>query len=121
MAKTVQILGRSYLPSSGFNTSGTPKQGKTHTWGVVTITSYTANGEPVSANDLGMTSLDFVTFSVDAVDGAQPAANAEVSAVYRYTDAKVVVFEAAADVVDTSATLRFFAVGDSGRDVESLA
>jgi hypothetical protein len=120
MAKTVAILGRSYLPGPGFNTSGTPKQGKTQTWGVVTISSYTASGEPLTPNDLGLTAIDFVQFNVDKIDGAD-LGHAEGSAVYQYTNQKVSVFEAAADQADTSAVLRFMATGDSARDVESLS
>lgn len=120
MAKTVQILGRTYLPGPGFNTSGTPKQGKTQTWGVVTISSYTASGEALTPNDVGLTTIDHIQFTVDKVDGSD-LGHAEASAVYQYTNQKVSVFEAAADQADTSAVLRFMALGDSARDVESLA
>jgi hypothetical protein len=122
MAKTVQILGRSYLPGPGFNSSGSPKQGKVQVWGIVTISSYTASGEPMTAADLGMTTIDEVTFNVDKANNADIGA-VESTAVYQYTNKLVHVYSAAATAAATSGidVLRFHAVGDSGNDVESLS
>lgn len=121
MAKTVQILGRTYLPGPGWTTSGVPKQGKTMTWGHVNISSYTAGGEPLTPNDVGLTTVDFLQANVVSVAGTE-IGTVEASAVYQYTSQELVVFEAAANEVDTEAAVcRFFAVGDSARDVESLA
>lgn len=122
MAKTVQILGRSYLPGPGFNTSGTPKQGKTQTWGIISISPYTVGGEPVSANDLGLTFIDHVSFTIKQLGGVEVGA-VEASVIWQSTANEVVVFEAAADQADAgdNPVLTFFAVGDSARDVETLS
>jgi len=122
MAKTVQILGRSYLPGPGFNTSGSPKQGKTQTWGIITMAPYTVGGEPVSPNDLGLTTIDHVSFTIKQLTGAEVTA-VEASVIWQSTANEVVVFKTAATqaAAGDNPVLTFFAVGDGARDVESLA
>jgi hypothetical protein len=120
MAKTVQILGSTKLPGLGISQfSGSRVTGKVSTWGIVTIPTYTSGGEPLVPNDVGLTAVDFIRFSVDIVDAAA-LGTVEGSAIYQYKNQKVHVYEAAANVADISATLRFFAIGDSANNVESL-
>jgi hypothetical protein len=119
MAKTVQKLFEHYLPGGGFTTGGTPKQGKTQVWGRVTINPYTVGGEPLTPNDVGLTTIDNIVLTVDSVGGTAIGA-VEASAVYRYTAQTVVVFEAAADQAEAEAVvLRFVAQGDSASDSAS--
>ena len=124
MAKTVQILVRHRPNVGGFNIAGTPKQGKTMVWGQITISSYAdvTTGEPLSPNDLGLTTVDYMHANVVSVQGTA-IVNVEANTVYLYGTGALLVFEAAGDTLDAAdtAVLRFFAVGDSANDVESIA
>ena len=121
MARTVKILGRTYLPGPGFTSGGTPKQGKTQAWGVINITSYTTGGEDVSPNDLGLTTIDHASFRLKSVDGVNTTAvNDTVE--YRDTTSKLVVYDSGSQATSTeAAVVTFHVVGDSANDVESLA
>lgn len=124
MARNVKILFRHYLPGGGFTTSGQPKQGKTITWGKVDVTSYSASGESLTPNDLGLTTVDSVHFSVIQINGSDVADNVVAGAQWRKTNQTLSIFDnvntptevGAGETVDVG----FIAVGDSARDVEAL-
>lgn len=117
---SVQILGRSYLPGPGFNTSGSPKQGKTQTWGRFSGT-YSA-AVTIVPNDFGLTTIDHLTMSVITLDGADVAAGAIAGAQYRPAAGEVELYsDASTECVAQTYVVTFHAVGDSARDVESLS
>ena len=128
MAKTVQVLGRSYLPGQGFNLSGSPKQGKAMIWGQINVSSYPTGGESIVPNDLGLTTIDhaeFFPFAAAAL-GVTPTAYTAGNAPgvnYRKSANLLEVFsDATTEQTSTNAlSISFFAVGDSARDVESLS
>lgn len=122
MARTVKINARYRPQMGGFTTSGTPRQGKEMVWGLIDITSYTTNGETIAPTDLGLTTIDHVSFTVKSVAGADVAATAEASAVYRPVADLLLVFASAATQVTSTnaAEVTFFACGDSAAFVETL-
>ena len=68
MANDVKIRFRSFLPGAGFDSAGNPKQGKTRVVGQVAVTSY-ASGESLSAQDVGLSSIDFMELKLLCVNG----------------------------------------------------
>lgn len=119
MSNTVAVRYRSYLPGSGFDSNGSPKQGKEESVGVITVTS-AARGESLPPSKLGLTTIDFIDLQVQqAVGGAggQPR-----TALYDYSSQEFYLFEDddPTNLVGDSVTVRFHAFGDSIRGTEFL-
>jgi hypothetical protein len=123
MATDVKIRFRSFLPGGGFNSAGAAKQGKTRVVGVVSVTSYTAGGEPLAPVDVGLSVIDSITLRPQdevASDGAQ----FRRVALYNQTNDLFYLATIQEDgVVDEYAlaateTVEFVAEGDSAHDVE---
>lgn len=123
MASDVKIRFHQYLPGSGRDSSGDPKQGKTRVTGVVSVTSYTAGGEPLTPIDLKLTTIDTISLRPQdqvASDGAQ----FRREALYNQTNDLFYLITIQEDgVVDEYAlaateTVEFVAEGDSAHDVE---
>ena len=123
MSNTVAVRYRSYLPGSGFDSNGSPKQGKEESVGVITVTSAQA-GESLPPSKLGLTTIDFISLQVQqAVGGGsgQPR-----TALYDYTSQEFYLFEDTGAGENTNAlrgdsvTVRFHAFGDSIRGTEFL-
>lgn len=133
MAKSVSFRYRSFLPGAGFDSSGSPKQGKTRVVGVITVSSYSGGeGEPLSANDLGLSNIDACNLKVaDQNKGAMSAAagggirglrgvsyTKSTGHFYLYgidSDGQLSSVASAA-----TETIEFDALGDSAMDVELL-
>ena len=114
------------MPGSGYTTAGAPVQGKTEVVGTISITGYTAGatGEPLAPKDMGLDTVDYVDFFVTAVDGA---AMTEANGQRAQWDgsANVYVWDALGEggtivEADTSAELRFHALGDTAMVNELL-
>jgi len=133
MAKSVSFRYRSFLPGAGFDSSGSPKQGKTRVVGVITVSSYSGgDGEPLSANDLGLSAIDAINIRVsDGNTGAMSAAAAGGIApirqvTYTKSTGHFYLFNIDADGLLTpiasaaTETVEFDAFGDSAMDVELL-
>jgi hypothetical protein len=121
MAKTVEIRGRTYLPGQGRDSSGNPKQGKQMVWGRVNITSYTSGGEPVSPNDVGLTTIDHLSPTIYSLAGSEVGV-VEASVIWQSTNNELVIFATAANqaAAASTAVVSFLAVGDSAHDVQTL-
>lgn len=126
MAKNVNTRFRSFLPGAGFDSSGSPKQGKTRVVGVINVTSYAGeNGEPLVARDLGLTNIDTVNLRVA---DAQAGDSTGVLRLVTYTKSTghfyLYTQVAAGDRTQVAAaateTVEFDAMGDSASDVELL-
>ena len=130
MANIVKTRYKSYLPGSGRNAAGEPKQGKVRVVGEIDVTSYDAtNGEALTAIQLGLTTIDAINLRVSDestnIASAIDLTNTK-KAVYVKTDSKFVLL----DVGNTGTpalyanaateTLEFDAFGDSADDVELL-
>jgi len=119
MAKSVKVRGRFTVPGQGADSNGVPQQDKTIVIGELDITSYTALGEPLSAADLGLETIDAVMFDVRTVNNAAtvPASGAIPMAAYDQTGARVIVnIDHGADTAVTTgeaASLNFVAFGNS--------
>lgn len=72
MARTIKVRSRSALPGTGFDSAGNPKQGKRKVVGALAVTSYTDVGESLTAADLGLSVIDYIT-----INHADAAANTE--------------------------------------------
>lgn len=112
MSNTVAVRYRSYLPGSGFDSNGLPKQGKQEVRGVISVTSY-KSGESLPASKLGLANLDYIDLQVtQAVGGAsgQPRI-----ALYEYSSQEFYCFENNKDtnLVGDTLSIRFNAFGDS--------
>tara|TARA_R110000765_G_scaffold425909_1_gene539990 strand:+ start:4017 stop:4415 length:399 start_codon:yes stop_codon:yes gene_type:complete len=131
MANIVKTRYKSYLPGSGRNAAGEPKQGKVRVVGEIDVTSYDAtNGEALTAIQLGLTTIDAINLRVSDestnIASAIDLTNTK-KAVYVKTDSKFVLLDvgntgtpALYTEADTE-TLEFDAFGDSADDVELLA
>ena len=122
MAKTVATRFRSSLPGGGFDSAGNAKQGKRKVVGTISVTSYGTGGESLTAADVGLSVIDFI--SIKHADEAASANGATPRLVlYNHSTADFyIVTEAGATGFDPSAgtthALRFEATGDSADDVE---
>ena len=61
MARTIKTRVKSALPGAGFDSSGNAKQGKRRVTGSISVTSYTGAGEALTAADLGLSTIDFIS------------------------------------------------------------
>ena len=122
MARDVKILHQTYLPGGGFTSSGKPKQGKSMVVGRIDVTSYTTNGETLTANDMGLNTVDVAVFGVEDVNSQ---ATTSVPGIARWDASAetLVVFDTGTTQASSgeTVTIGFFAAGDSARDVETLA
>ncbi len=128
MATDVKIRFRSFLPGGGFDSSGNPKQGKTRVVGELDVTSYSGQGgEPLSAADLGLSTIDAITLrnadeASGNLGGTGEAFRRDV--IYSKTTGHFYLFtvDGVGDWDDLQAaqteTLEFVAEGDSAHDVE---
>jgi len=118
MANTVKIRGYSPLVGGGFNSSGSPVQAKRVVWGTFSITSYSAGatGEAFAPEDVGLNTLDMISFNVTSVDGG---AIAEGNGARAQWDGGTSIYvwdtlgESGTIVESDSASeIRFLAIGD---------
>lgn len=125
----IKILFRRNLPGAGFNSAGVPVQGKTEVVGIFEVTTasgWTAAGEPLKPQDLGLTSIDFIDFSVVSVNDAATAptnVTGMLIANYNYAAQTVIVniindsgsgtTDLASVTAGEACVLRFLAYGDS--------
>lgn len=126
MANDVRIRFKSFLPGAGFDSAGGPKQGKTRVVGTVTVTSYSSEGESLSAIDLGLSTVDAlhlrVSEELDAGAGTIRTAPYSLSTGQFYLFTTLMTTGAISKVaVAGTETLEFVAEGDSAGDVELLA
>lgn len=126
MANDVRIRFKSFLPGAGFDSSGGAKQGKTRVVGTITVTSYTGgSGEPLSARDLGLSTIDAISLRVREQIGGEVANNVDLREVaYSLSAARFYVFTSDTAGARTglasagTETLEFDVFGDSASDVE---
>jgi hypothetical protein len=125
MANDVKIRYRDYLPGAGVDASGAPKQGKMRVLGHVAVTSYVSSGEPLSAIELGVTTIDTIQMRVRN-QAASPAAHSRREVIYSVADEQFYLFVVGvAGQTDHYAdaateTVEFEVFGDSSHDVELL-
>jgi len=122
MANDVKIRFKNFLPGSGRNSAGDPKQGKTRVVGEVDVTSY-QSGEPLSAIDIGLTTIDAINLRVSDASGEASAENhRDVIYVKSQAQFYLVNVQVAGTRAEYAAaateTLEFDAFGDSADDVE---
>lgn len=124
MAQTIKILSRDRLEGGGFNTAGVAKNLKERVVAEVTVTVWTANGEPLTPNDLGLETIDDIQFDVVSVNDAAtvPIATAIPLAAYDRTGQRVIcISDHGTDtpvVTGEAAVYRCVAFGDSARAPE---
>jgi hypothetical protein len=118
---TVKTRFKRYLPGAGFTNTGTVVQGKVEMWGRIDIAAYTPGGEPLTAAQLGLTTLDHISFTSITPDSA---AAAPAGAIYDWGAGTVLVYSnlstdaGAGQLGAAAAALTFHAVGDSAMNVE---
>ncbi len=114
MAIDVRIRSITALPGGGKTITGTAVAQKVIVVGDIDITTYTTNGEPVRAADLGLCNIDGLFVSVMDVDGTVPAASQICEANYvRGTELLILSDGTVNADPDASGQVRFVAVGDS--------
>ncbi len=115
MAIDVRVLGRSRVLQGGVTTAGVAKNDKELVWGDMDITVYTAAGEPVVAQDFGMTTIDAIFISVLDVDGSAPTTTSVHLANYDYTAELLLLWDSdnPVAVAGTSGQVKFLVFGDS--------
>ena len=126
MAKTVQVRFRSFLPGSGFNSGGSPVQGKQEVHGQITVTNYSRGGEGLTPADVGLTTIDHLDLQLsEPLTGPDPGQGSRQ--VYYSNSAQefyITVTSQAGVPAEIAGTadpvLTFHAKGDSAQDVELL-
>ena len=119
MSNTVAVRYKSYLPGSGFDSNGSPKQGKQQVVGVITVTSAVA-GESLPPSKIGLTTIDYIDLKVQQAVGGQ--SGQPRTAEYEYGSQEFYLFEDndTTNLIGDNLTLRFDAFGDSVLDPEFL-
>jgi hypothetical protein len=124
MANNVVTLFKSFQPGSGKDSSGAAKQGKVRVVGLVNVTSYQGeNGEPFSAVDVGLTTIDSIQLRVaDAIAGDSTGTERQVLYAKSTGHFYLHLIDAAGAKTQVAAaqteTIEFDALGDSATDVE---
>ncbi len=117
MAIDVRTLSHTPLTVGGFTLTGVVSNAKTMVTGDIDITgtSYTASGEPLTPKDLGLDTIDFITFDIVDVDGTVAAVNQHMRATYDFTAEQLLLWDGnvAASEADDGGQVRFIAFGDS--------
>lgn len=118
MSNTVQVRFTSFLPGSGFNSAGNPKQGKTRVVGKITVTNYSHGGEDLTPSDVGLTVIDYIDIKVDEAVGGNDGGQSRLVH-YATSSQQFYVLEDSVQVGSgTDPVLSFVAEGDSAGDVE---
>ena len=122
MARTIKTLSKSALPGTGFNTSGTAKQGKRRVVGTIAVTSL-ASGEGVSltAADLGLSAIDYIAMKhTDEAAGMEGRGGRFVRYCNSTSDFYIVqeIGTSVQPATGATHTVTFEAFGDSADDVE---
>lgn len=122
MAKTVATRFRSSLPGAGFDSAGAAKQGKRRVVGTISVTSYGSGGESLSAADVGLSTIDFISIKhADEAAGTEGRGGRMVRYCFSTADFYIVQDIGAVNAQPATGTthaLRFEATGDSADDVE---
>ena len=116
MAKSVKVRSRFSIPGTGFTSAGVAVQNKTIVVAEVDITTYTSGGEPLTAADLGLETIDALLVDVNTIDGSEAATATFFLASYARTTGLLQLSEDAATasaVADSAANVRVVAIGDS--------
>ncbi len=117
MAFDLRVQGRITLGGGmgGFSTTGAAKNQKVLVWGEIDITTYTAAGEPVTAADFGLSTVDFVQISPNTVDTAQASTDLPQIGNYDYIAQQVVVHDGDGVINEcgSACQVKFIALGDS--------
>lgn len=119
MAKNVRVTFKGTVPGVGQTTAGIAINKKTLVAGRIGVTSYTASGESLLPEDLGLETVDVLTLDVESVNNAAtvPASGAIPLAAWdRSSNLLIVNIDHGADTAVTTGqacVVRFVAVGDS--------
>jgi len=119
MARTIVEQGRIGTVRSGRDKDGAIKNGKVLVWGHIDVTSYTTGGETVAPKDIGLSTIDFITFDVRTVNDADtpPSDGVTFGANYIQSSNKVIIdvaLKTGTQVTSTQdAELYYFAGGDA--------
>ena len=114
MTIDVRIRSITALPGGGKTISGLAVNQKALVVGDIDITSYTTNGEKVTARDLGLTQIDGLFVSVMDVDSTVPTTNQICEANYVRASELLILSDGTVNAdPNTDAQVRFVAVGDS--------
>ena len=121
MAIDVKIRFRSFLPGSGYDSSGGSRQGKTNVRGRIECTSYTKGGEALTPQDVGLNTIDDLTLTLEEpLTGTDPAQAVRAVSYSRSAQQFYVAVDNAELTGATSLNLTFDAFGDSAHDIELL-
>ncbi len=101
--------------AGGRDSAGAARNSKIVVIGEVDITTYTAAGEPCTAADLGLESLDCILLQAVNVDGALAQGNVIHNINYDYTAQQILLWDGSAGTTEagTSGVVRFAAFGDA--------
>ncbi len=117
MAIDVTIRSHTSLHQGGYTATGAASNSKSVVVGNIDITAYTASGEPLTAKDLGLLTIDGIYVTVLDVDGNVPTATNIHNLGYDHTSELLLLFDGNAGTTDatSNAEVRFVAFGDSAR------
>ena len=118
MARTIKTRVRSALPGAGFDSSGNAKQGKRRVTGEISVTSYTSAGESLTAADLGLSAIDFITLKHENEAGAPEGDQVRLVLYNRTTSDFYIVQSGNPTAGGATNTVYFDATGDALDGIE---
>jgi len=122
MARTIKTRVRSALPGTGFDSAGNAKQGKRRVTGSISVTSYTSAGESLTATDLGLAAIDWISIvHEDQAANSEGDGSRWVNYVTSSSDFYILQTIGAgleAQATGTTHALRFDAMGDALDGIE---
>lgn len=120
MARSIRVRGKQHLPGGGFNSNGSPRQGKIQVWGKIEVTNYQHGGENLTPADLGLRTIEWLDIKFDNAVGGNSGSNHR-DAYYSHADQQFYLLQ---DRVQISGSadprLSFLAAGDTIDDVELI-
>jgi hypothetical protein len=115
MSRTIQTRFKSALPGSGFDSSGAARQGKRRVVGQISVTAYGNVGESLTAADLGLATIDYISIRHSDQAAGKEGKEARVVLYNNTTSDFYIVTNTGATVTAGGATntLQFDAIGDA--------
>jgi hypothetical protein len=128
MAYDVKVRFKSFLPGAGYDASGRPVQGKTTVQGVLEGSVVGGGGQPLTAVDLGLQTLDSLHLELEEGSPSNNPASPDTRRVfYSKSSAEFYIATVGDEAIaplplanGTTANVMFTAFGDAAHNAELL-
>ncbi len=113
MSRTIQTRFKSALPGSGFDSSGSARQGKRRVVGQISVTSYGNVGESLTPADLGLSTIDFISIRHENQAAGKEGREARVVLYNATTQDFYITTGLGVGAPTATHTLQYDAIGDA--------